>query len=121
MTDYTTPNLPAIDFEETSQFYRTLGFSESWRSDGWMILKRDSLTLEFFPEPDLKQDKSSFGCCLRLDNLDSFYDLCRNANIPETDKGWPRLSKPHTEPSGIRIAYLIDPNGSVLRLIQNQP
>ena len=120
MTDHATPNLPAIDFEDTSQFYRKLGFVEGWRSDGWMILKRGALTLEFFPYEDLKQGESSFGCCLRLDDLEGFYTLCRQADIPETGKGWPRLSKPRIETSGIKIAYLIDPNSSVIRLIQNE-
>jgi hypothetical protein len=47
MSDAATPNLPSRDFEETSRFYTALGFSESWRDEGWMILKRGDLTLEF--------------------------------------------------------------------------
>jgi predicted lactoylglutathione lyase len=48
MSDAATPNLPSRDFEKTSQFCAALGFSESWRDEGWMILKRGGLTLEFF-------------------------------------------------------------------------
>lgn len=119
MTDHATPNLPAIDFEETSLFWRMLGFAQRGRSEGWMILERGSLTLEFFPYPDLRQEESSFGCCLRLDDLDTFYGLRHQAHIPETKQGWPRISKPCIESSGLKIAYLIDLNGSVIRLIQN--
>jgi hypothetical protein len=53
MSDHATPNLPSRDFENTSQFYAALGFSEIWRDKGWMILKRGNLTLEFFPYPAL--------------------------------------------------------------------
>jgi hypothetical protein len=53
MSDAATPNLPSRDFEKTSRFYATLGFSEGWRNEGWMILKRANLTLEFFPYPEL--------------------------------------------------------------------
>ncbi len=52
--DHSTPNLPSRSFAETSTFYGRLGFVESWKDDGWMILKRGGLTLEFFPLPDLK-------------------------------------------------------------------
>lgn len=43
MTDHATPNLPAIDFEETSLFWRMLGFAQRGRSEGWMILERGRL------------------------------------------------------------------------------
>ena len=43
--DYATPNLPSRDFEETAQFFATLGFREGWRDRGWMILTRGGLHL----------------------------------------------------------------------------
>jgi hypothetical protein len=53
MSDRATPNLPSRDFVKTSQFYRALGIAEAWRDRVWMILKRGSLTIEFFPYPEL--------------------------------------------------------------------
>lgn len=119
MTDHATPNLPAISFDATSRFYRGLGFDQGWRDGGWMILTRTGLSLEFFPHPNLKPGESSFGCCLRLDDLDGFCVACELAGVPNRKTGWPRISKPALESSGLRIAYLVDPNGSLLRLIQN--
>ena len=119
MTSHATPNLPSRSFEETARFYGRLGFTASWRDDGWMILKREGVTLEFFPYPDLDPALSSFGCCLRLDDLDSFYATCKAAGAPEGCKGWPRLHPPKVESWGARVGYLIDPDGSLLRLIQN--
>lgn len=119
MTDHATPNLPAVDLEATSRFYSSLGFAEGWRDDGWMIMKRGELTLEFFPHPDLVPSESWFSCCLRLDDLEAFHQACRSAGVPDRCWGWPRLSEPKQEPSGLRIAYMVDPNGSLIRLIQN--
>jgi hypothetical protein len=119
MTDHATPNLPSPDFEATSRFYAALGFSESWRDKGWMILRRGDLMLEFFSYPDLDPSTSSFSCCLRLDDLDSFYAVCRTAGLPESRSGMPRLNPPRVETSGMRIASLVDPNGTLLRLVRN--
>ena len=119
MADRATPNLPARDFAATSAFYARLGFVEGWRDAGWMILKRGGVTLEFFPYPDLDPLVSSFGCCLRLDDLDAFYAVAKAAGLPETCSVQPRLHAPTVEDSGLRIAYLVDPDGTLLRLIQN--
>jgi catechol 2,3-dioxygenase-like lactoylglutathione lyase family enzyme len=119
MSDAATPNLPSRDFEKTSQFYATLGFSEAWRDEGWMILKRGDLTLEFFRHPGLDPLASWFSCCLRLDDLDTFYAICKAAGLPEGCKGQPRLHPPQVESWGGRIAALVDPDGTLVRLIQN--
>ena len=119
MADHATPNLPARDFSATAAFYAQLGFEERYRDRGWMILERGWLTLEFFPYPDLDPAQSSFSCCLRLDDLGGFYAVCRSAGLPETTTGWPRLHPPRDEPSGVRVAYMIDPDGTLLRLVAN--
>ena len=119
MADHATPNLPSRDFNASSRFYGALGFIESWRDDGWMILRRGGLTLEFFPYPDLDPLKSSFSCCLRLDELERFYAACKAAGLLEGCAGYPRLQPPRVESSGLHIAYMIDCDGSLIRLIQN--
>jgi catechol 2,3-dioxygenase-like lactoylglutathione lyase family enzyme len=119
MTDHATPNLPSRDFQATSDFYGRLGFSERYRADGWMILERGGLKLEFFPYPDLDPCQSSFGSCLRLDNVDAFYGNCTATGVPETHSGIPRVVPPRVEPWGGRVGYLVDLDGSLLRLVQN--
>ncbi len=119
VADHATPNLPSRDFERTAEFYGRLGFVEGWRDDGWMILRRGGLQLEFFPHPELDPAASWFSCCLRLDDLDGFYAACRTAGVEETRCGWPRLKAPEVESSGMRIGYLVDGDGSLVRLVQN--
>jgi hypothetical protein len=118
MPDTATPNLPSRDFGTTSAFYERLGFSEAHRDEGWMILTRGGVMLEFFPFPRLDPTESSFGCCLRLDDADAFYRVCLAAGLPESVKGFPRLH-PLREESGLRIGALLDTEGSLLRLIEN--
>jgi catechol 2,3-dioxygenase-like lactoylglutathione lyase family enzyme len=119
MTDSATPNLPSRDFEITARFYAALGFEQSYRSDSWMILERGDLCLEFFPYPDLDPASSSFGTNLRVDAMLPLYEAARAAGIPETATGWPRLHPPRVEPWGGTVASLIDPDGTLVRLIQN--
>ncbi|HSF97533.1 MAG TPA: bleomycin resistance protein [Ornithinibacter sp.] len=121
MVDRATPNLPARDFGATSDFYSALGFVEQFRDDGWMILTMGSVTLEFFPYLDLDPAASSFGACLRLDDVDAFVRTCVDAGVPQSSRGWPRLHAPRLEASGLRIGALLDPDGTLLRLIANPP
>ncbi|PZO06754.1 MAG: bleomycin resistance protein [Alphaproteobacteria bacterium] len=119
MADHATPNLPARDFDATAKFYGALGFEQGWRDDGWMILERGELMLEFFHWPDLDPLTSSFSCCLRLDDIDTLYAAAMAAGVPEASTGHPRLHPASIEASGMRIACLVDPDGTLLRLVQN--
>ena len=119
MADHATPNLPSGNFDATVGFYGALGFSTLFRDSGWLILTRGALVLEFFPDAGLDPATSSFGSCLHLDDLDGFYRECVEAGIPESRVGFPRLQPPRMEASGLRIGALLDPDGSLLRLIQN--
>ncbi|MBW7924205.1 MAG: BLMT family bleomycin binding protein [Burkholderiaceae bacterium] len=120
MTDQATPNLPSRDFDSTAAFYERLGFRSVFRDSGWMILKRGDLMLEFFAHPELDPLASWFSCCLRLDDLAGFYALCKSAGIPDTRTGHPRLHPPQTETWGGTMAALIDADGTLVRLIQNE-
>jgi catechol 2,3-dioxygenase-like lactoylglutathione lyase family enzyme len=119
VADHATPNLPSRNYEATIAFYQKLGFSTSWHNAHWLILKRGGIWLEFFNYPDLDPAASSFSCCLRLDDLDAFCTACVTAGVEVTTQGWPRLHLPKNEDSGLRIGYLIDPDGTLLRLVGN--
>ena len=100
MVDRATPNLPSRHFDATIAFYSALGFTVGFRDSGWLILDRGHLVLEFFPYEGLNPATSSFGSCLRLDDLDAFYNECLKAGIPQTTVGWPRVEPPTLEASG---------------------
>jgi catechol 2,3-dioxygenase-like lactoylglutathione lyase family enzyme len=119
MVDHATPNLPSRDLDATAAFYAALGFATAYSSPGWLILERGSLVLEFFPDPGLDPATTAAGCCLRVDDLDGLYADCVAAALPVTHVGRPRLHPPTVEDSGMRIGYLVDADGNLLRLVQN--
>jgi len=83
-----------------------------------MILARGPIQLEFFPHPQLDPTSNWFSCCLRLDDPILFYEVCRAAGVPER-AGIPRLALREDAGVGNVVGTLIDPNGSLLRLIRN--
>jgi catechol 2,3-dioxygenase-like lactoylglutathione lyase family enzyme len=119
MVDHATPNLPSRDLDATVRFYSALGFTTGFHDPGWLILERGTLKLEFFRDPGVDPATTSAGCCLRVDDVDALYAACVAAGLPETHRGWPRLHPPEVEESGLRIGYLVDLDGNLLRLVQN--
>lgn len=79
------------------------------------------MMLEFFLHAELDPATSWFSCCLRIDDLDGLIDQILSAGVAEASEGWPRLHRPKIEPSGERIGYLVDEDGTLLRLIANPP
>ncbi|WP_373353133.1 bleomycin resistance protein [Pseudoroseicyclus sp. CXY001] len=121
MADRITANLPARDMAETAEFYAALGFVPGYRSDGWMILERGALELEFFHAPGLIPAESWHSACIRVDDLDALYDSFAGADLPATPRAIPRLTPPERlpDPEVPRLFFLVDLNGSLLRCLEN--
>ncbi len=69
MLDRATPNLPSRDLVATSQFYARLGFTEAFRDEGWLIVERGPIQIEFFPFSKLDPRKNIASCCIRVSDL----------------------------------------------------
>ncbi len=120
MADRVNANLPARDLAATAAFYARLGFVERFRDDGWMILARGPLVLEFFPHPQLDPFASWFSACIRVDDPDALLKEWQGAGLPADPTSIPRLTgffKPGTAP---RMFAVVDENGSLLRVIDNR-
>jgi catechol 2,3-dioxygenase-like lactoylglutathione lyase family enzyme len=111
--DRVTANLPSADFERTAGFYDALGFAVDFRDEGWMILRRGPLALEFFPHA-VDPLTTIASCCLRVDDLDALFAAFSRVGLP--GRGTPRLMPPQ-DSFGLRIFALIDPDGNLLRCI----
>ena len=85
-----------------------------------MVLDRGNLQLEFFPMPQLDPKASWFSACFRVDDLDALYEQFRAAGLSSNCRGVPRLTPPQTESSGLRLFALVDPDGSLIRCIENR-
>lgn len=121
MIDRVTANLPSRDFDQTVAFYGRLGFAVAYRDAGWLILARDTLMLEFFPHPELDPYASWFSACLRLDDPDKMLAEWQNLGLSSDHRAIPRLTGFVPASGGApRMFALIDPDGSLLRVIDNQ-
>lgn len=76
------------------------------------------MTLEFFLHRELDPANSWFSCCLRMNDVQSFFEELLSAGVPDRSKGWPRLHRPKEEEWGGKVGALIDPDGTLLRLVQ---
>ena len=118
--DRATPNLPSRSFDGTETFYSAFGFERVFRDEGWLILVRGGLQLEFFPAPDLDPASNSFMCCLRVADVDELYDAIRRSGVAEAAIGAPRLHPVRMQDWGLRGGFLIDPDGTQLTLIEQR-
>lgn len=117
MTDRVTANLPSRDLDATAAFYEAIGFDVEFKGEGWMIIARGALEIEFFPlEHDPRQ--SSFSACMRVDDLDGLYEDFQAAGVPDNCWSIPRLTSPEMQ-HGRRTFALVDPDGSLFRCIEN--
>jgi hypothetical protein len=117
--DRSVPNLPSRDLSATAAFYGGFGFVPSYRDEGWMILRRGAVELEFFPFAELDPASSSFMCSIRVDDLDDLYGAVAAAGVPSATRGIPRLTPVEMQSWGQRAAFLIDLDGTELHLIEN--
>jgi len=120
MADRITANLPSRDFLATEAFYARLGFASRFRDDGWMILQRGDLVLEFFLHPEIDKWSSWFSACIRVDDMVGLLTDWQRAGLPTDDKAIPRLTGVFKPGSAPRMFALIDEDGSLLRVIDNR-
>jgi catechol 2,3-dioxygenase-like lactoylglutathione lyase family enzyme len=119
VTDRAVPNLPSRDLASTVSFYGGFGFAQLYRDDGWLVLRRGDLQLEFFRKDDLDPRHHDFGCCLRVVDLEELYAAVRAAGVPENRYGHPSIRPIATQPWGQRMSTVLDPDGNLLRMIED--
>ncbi len=117
--DRVTANLPARDMSATQAFYTRLGFACVYRDDGWMILKRGPFEVEFFHHPDLDPTSSWFSACLRCADIAALFAEFAAAGLNDDPGALPRLTAPEPAHGPVPAMFaLIDPNGSLIRCLQ---
>ena len=117
MADRATPNLPSRDLVATSQFYARLGFRETFRDEGWLIVERGPLQIEFFPSAKQSPRQNIASCCIRVSDLDRLHEAFIGAGLPTSNRDVPRISSPVDQPWGFREFAVVDPDGNLLRCL----
>lgn len=117
--DLAVPMLPARDMDDTVAFYGRLGFEPVFRvpdPEGYVIIRREALELQFFSWPGLDPAAAYTGCYLRVADVDRLYRDFAVARLPA--RGIPSLSGIEKKFFGMREFRLVDPNGNLLRVGQ---
>jgi catechol 2,3-dioxygenase-like lactoylglutathione lyase family enzyme len=118
MSDLAIPQLPSRALPRTLAFYQKLGFSGVTFGEGYAILERGSLEIHFFLHQTLTPETSSFGCYLRVGDVESIYRAFQAAKLPRT--GIPRMDILEHKPWGMREFAVVDEDGSLLRIGQEK-
>ena len=118
MAERITANLPSADFSRTEDFYARMGFARVYRDTGWMILERRGVWVEFFGYPDLDPFQSSFSACLRTTDLDALHAEFQGLGLSSDPRDIPRMTPPESRPGLPRMFFLLDPDGSLWRIIE---
>ncbi|MBL9057333.1 MAG: bleomycin resistance protein [Rhodobacteraceae bacterium] len=120
MADRITANLPSRDFAATEAFYNRLGFRTDFRDDGWMILRRGALELEFFPHPGVDKWSSWFSACIRVDEVEALLAEWQQVGLSDDRTAIPRLTGIFKLQGAPRLVALVDEDGSLLRVLDNK-
>lgn len=117
--DRAVPNLPSRDFDATVAFYGGFGFAVTFRDQHWLILRRGTIQLEFFPAPHVDPWSSGVMCTIRVGDLEGLHAAIAAIGVPTEPDLIPRLTPIAARDFGLRAAYLIDLDGTQLSLVED--
>ena len=111
------PQFPSPNFNETAEFYGSLGFEERnrWPNE-YLILARpaDGLELHFWFNPSVQPLENDFSCYIRWDSADearALHDEWAEANLDADN-----LRPPVQTDYGLLEFALIDPHANLIRV-----
>ena len=116
--DRAVPNLPVRDLVVAREFYGAFGFECTYLDDGWMILDRGPLRLEFYEWREHNPATTASRCTIRVANVDELADAIRGSGVPVHPWGIPRFEPVTMQTWGLRAGNLIDPDGNLVVLIE---
>jgi hypothetical protein len=125
-SNFAIPLLPCVSMKETLEFYQNIGSQITYQQkapNNYIGLKLKGVELHFFGMKQIKPDANFSSCYLVVDNIDVFYNLCRDGlkklygKVPM--KGIPRINQIKDMPTyGVRQFIIVDPSGNYLRVGQ---
>jgi hypothetical protein len=102
------PVLASLDIGESRDFYvDKLGFSESYRDDGYLIVRRGEMELHFWLTQDRIHPENT-SCYIRGGEVVALYDEYKARAVE-------RLSPFEVRPWDMKEFHIHDPHGNLLR------
>jgi catechol 2,3-dioxygenase-like lactoylglutathione lyase family enzyme len=125
----TVPLLPCRSIDETSEFYRMLGFERTHhqtRPNPYIVMARDDWQLHFFGV-DALDPETTYGTCLVFvpdtgELWDAFAAGMRATHGKVLVSGIPRMTRPRKRANtGNRAGFSVtDPSGNIIRIFPQQ-
>jgi catechol 2,3-dioxygenase-like lactoylglutathione lyase family enzyme len=119
MDELAAPILPARDLAATLAFYERLGFAPwgaHWEVYRYLIVRRGSIELHFFEQPDVDPLTTNFSCYLRVGDADALHAEWVRVGVQTDPDTGSRLQAPVDTDYGMREFALVDPSGNLLRV-----
>jgi len=126
---FAIPLLPSTSIKETLEFYQAIGSVITYQQkapNNYIGLKIKGIEIHFYGLKQLKPEANFSTCYLIVDDIDVFYNICREGlkslygKIPV--KGIPRINQIKDMPTyGVRQFIIVDPSGNYIRIGQPIP
>jgi catechol 2,3-dioxygenase-like lactoylglutathione lyase family enzyme len=120
VSEFAVPILPSKDLDATLDFYERLGFENAGASPSewnYLIIRRGSVQLHFYGDPNVDPLTTSSGCYVFTDDADALYEAWNAIGIPTDPTTGSRLQGPAADTEyGMREFALVDPSGNLLRV-----
>lgn len=113
MTDTAIPVLASLDFDESVDFYNALGFETQGRFPDYLIVRRGTMELHFWPCRD-RTIAEATSCYLRVGDADGLHAEWREA----APAAGGRANRIEDKPWGLREFAVWDPHGNLLKVGQ---
>jgi catechol 2,3-dioxygenase-like lactoylglutathione lyase family enzyme len=121
--EVTIPLLPCRDIDDIADFYRVLGFTQTYRQtkpNPYISLQREGIALHFFGMPGF-DPADSYGSCLVIvpdtgELFDAFAAGMRERYGKLLVSGIPRMTRPRKKQDGHTGFSVIDPGGNWIRI-----
>ncbi len=127
--NFAIPLLPCVSIKETLEFYQAMDCQITYQQkapNNYLGIKLKGVEIHFFGLKQIKPDANFSTCYLVVDDIDVFYNLCRDGlqklygKIPV--KGIPRINQIKDMPTyGVRQFIIVDPSGNYIRIGQPIP
>jgi catechol 2,3-dioxygenase-like lactoylglutathione lyase family enzyme len=117
LIDTAIPILPALDLDQSIEFYRRLGFQLAGRApapEDYALLRREHMELHLFGAPELDPGTCYAAVYLRVTDATQLHAEFAALGLPA--EGIPRLSSLESKPWGMREFHVVDPSGVLLRV-----
>ncbi|MEV6559198.1 VOC family protein [Nocardia sp. NPDC051756] len=125
-----TPILPCDSIDEVAEFYRMLGFEQTYyqmRPNPYLAMRREDINLHFGGIPGFDPAKSYGTCLVAVPDTGalfaSFAEGMRAVHGKLLVKGTPRITRPRKRKNADNLAgfVVVDPGGNWIRFFPQTP